>query len=164
MKTQINHMNFEEAIKNDDVIRHAKHAMKKYATIISPENRKSIMYYAIWRACEKFNGKSSFLTYVYNRARFACKDFLKTVKRDNQRSQVAFDTNVITDKSVINNDTMIIEVLESIKSEKNRNIIKGIYLDNTPIESLSKEFNISEKSILNIVKKEIEKIKKEYIK
>ncbi len=157
-------MTFDEAIENDDVLRHAKHAMKKYNLFISPEVRKSIMYHAIWRACEKYNGKSSFLTYVYNRARFACKDFLKEIKKDKQKSQVAFDTDVITNKSVVNNDIVVMEILESIKSPKSRNIVKSLYLDNTPLQKLSKELNLSEKTILNIVKKEIKKIKSEYIK
>lgn len=155
-------MKFEEAIKDVDVIRIAKSAMRRYYSSIPIQERKSIVDFAIWRACECHNPeKSAFQTYVYNRVRFACKDYIKYLCEENKKKDLlvqAFHGQNLSDH-YFNSYIDYSDVLECITNDADRNLVDKLYLQNRPVTEVAAEIGKSTGYVIRKVYSIINKLK-----
>jgi RNA polymerase sigma factor (sigma-70 family) len=115
-------------------------------------NRLAISY-------RKFNGMGNIKAYMYRMGDYACKSYLYRLRPD---PDIVFHplTDAIESKhntvqNAINKE--IIEKLPELMNEREVKITTSFYLSNMTLKEISKEHNISEERVRQIIKKAVEK-------
>lgn len=162
-------MNFQEAIKDKDVIFQAYSIFNRYSHSIPINERDQLVRIAIWKACKSWNpDKSTIYTHTCNHVKYACKTFIRDKSKARLKNNELlfsecssnsiqdFDKNISTKKTI-----SFDEITESLDTTS-RDLLRDIYINNYSVKFISERDKRSVSSIAKQLQKIFIKLNNEY--
>lgn len=169
-------MNFQEAIKDKDLIFQAYSIFNRYSHSIPINERDQLVKIAIWKACKSWNpDKSTIYTHVCNHIKYACKTFIRDKSKARlKNNELLFseyssglasgkgDDSAHFDKNIPAKKTISFDEITESLDATSRDLLRDIYINNYSVKSISARDNRSISSITKQLQKIFIKLNNEY--
>ena len=152
-------MNFEENLKNEEIIRLSKKAAESFTETLSSDEIKNCIMSAIWSATNNFKeGKNTkFTTYLYKGVVYEC---IKQKKSNDRKSKTAhFNINSALGVPSKSDFTENVELFEEINSCEDPSLIYEKFYHNLTLHDMAKKRGVSKEAIRFKLKKNLNFLK-----
>ena len=141
-------MNFEEALKNEELQKVMTSAASKFSRQLDPDEIYTCKLNALWKAVETHEeGKCKLTTYLYNGVRQQCISAVKFNNRYSKRTGQLHDN--ISDPKASGN---LVDLYDEIDNIPNGEMLKDSMLSHT-IDDVAKKHNFNRETTRRKLKK-----------
>ena len=149
---------FNKIIQDENIIRITRKASKKFHKLLSKEEIKSCILYAMWKAYSNYNPTfgSKFTTYLYQGVIIEC---LTQVKFNRPKKKL-----VCIHDNMPSNETPTIDILDEIFNKcDDPQLIYDKFFNNKSINEIAQEYGICGETVRIRIKKNLKKLKRSFI-
>lgn len=158
MSIQENAKMIDEMLQDQDIVKIARKASIKFINQLNEDEIYTCIINALWKAIKKYdpNFGSKFTTYLYNGVIMECltqQKFNSNLKRHSQIQSVQDKKSLIP----------TVDIIDEISKCDDPIIIYDYFFNNKSIKEIAKENNVCGETIRLKIKKNLKKIKTNYI-